>query len=95
MAKKASKTSTPAEIRKIAESGKLILGTAKTVKGLKLGNIKKVFITSNCPDSVREDIGKYASLSNAEVEELEIPNDELGVICKKPFSISIAGIVKD
>jgi len=95
MAEKENKKSTPAEIRKIAESGKLILGTAKTVKELKLGNIKKVFVTSNCPDSVKEDIGKYASLSNAEVEEIEIPNDEMGVICKKPFSISIAGIMKD
>ena len=94
MAKKAVKT-TLAEIRKLAEAGKLILGTEKTVKELKTGGINKVFITSNCPDNVREDIGKYASLSNAEVEELEIPNDELGVICKKPFSISIAGIVKD
>ena len=95
LAKKIKQPSSPAEIRKLAESGKLVIGTARTVKQLKLGKIKAVFITSNCPDSVREDIKKYAGLSKADVVEIELPNEEMGVVCKKPFSISIAGIVKE
>ena len=33
----------------------------------------------------------YAKLSNVEVVNLDIPNDELGLACKKQFSISILG----
>jgi large subunit ribosomal protein L30e len=95
MAKKAKKPSSPAEIRKLAESGKLVMGTERAIKQLKQGKVKKVFITSNCPGDVRENVKRYARLSKVEVTELEIPNDELGVICKKPFSISIAGVVKE
>ncbi len=92
---KAKHPSSPAGIRKLAESGKLVIGTARTVKQLKQGRIKAVYITSNCPDSVRENVKKYAGLSKADVVEIELPNEELGVVCKKPFSISIAGIVKE
>ena len=52
-------------------------------------------MTINCPDEVKESIKRYAGLSKAEIEELDMPNDELGIACKKPFSISIAGVVKD
>ena len=95
MAKKAKQPSSPAEIRKLAEAGKLVIGTERTMKQLKQGRIKAVFVTSNCPDSLREDVKRYAGLSKADVVEIELPNDELGVVCKKPFSISIAGIVKE
>jgi len=95
MAEKIKELTSSADIRKLAESGKLIVGTARTLKQLKLGKVKSVFITSNCPDDVREETKKYADLAKAKVEEIELPNDELGVICKKPFSISIAGVVKE
>ena len=84
-----------AGIRKLSEQGKLALGTEMVIKKLKLGKISKVFVTSNCPESIREDISRYASLSGAEVIELDIPNDELGIVCKKQFSISIAGLVNE
>ena len=95
MAKKAKKAADYViEIRKLLESNKIVIGTDEVMKLLKLGKISKVFITSNCPDSVKEDLEKYAGISKAEVVQLDIPNEELGVVCKKPFSISVAAIVK-
>lgn len=74
--------------------GKVVIGTARTIKNLKLGRLEKVFLTSNCPKSVKEDIKYYAKLSNAKVVQLKQPNDELGIICRKPFAISVLSITK-
>ena len=89
-----AKKITSAEIKKLLKSGNVILGTERAVKGLKLGKIDKVFVSSNCPSRSENDLNYYARLSGAELHKLEYPNDELGVICKKPFSISVLAVVK-
>ena len=80
------------EIRKVVKEGKAVIGTDSVVKGLKLGKINKVFITRNCPISVKKSIKHYASIAQVDVVQLKVPNDELGVLCKKMFSISVLGI---
>ena len=92
MAKEKSLTSS--EIKKLIKSKKFIVGTNRTIEGLKLGKIEKVIIILNCPKKVFNDINYYAELSKAETVKVNYPNDELGVICKKPFSISILSILK-
>lgn len=83
-----------AEIKKMIKSGILVIGTKRTIKGLKLGKVQKVLVSSNCPASVENDINYYAGLSGAEFHKLDYPNDELSVICKKPFSISVLALLK-
>ncbi len=82
------------EIKKALKQGKVIIGTEKTIKNLKLGKVSKVFLTSNCPEEVKKDITYYSSLAKADVVQLKQPNDELGVLCKKPFSISVLSFLK-
>ncbi|MBW2966805.1 50S ribosomal protein L30e [Candidatus Woesearchaeota archaeon] len=77
------------DIKKMVKEGKVIIGTSRTIKALKLGKAEKVFLTSNCPDDVKEDIEYYGKLSKVKVVKLRQPSNELGVICKKPFSISV------
>ena len=83
-----------AEIKKMVKSGSLIMGTEKSVKSLRLGKVEKVLLSSNCPVNVEKDLSYYAGLNGTEVHKLDYPNDELGVICKKPFSISVLAGVK-
>lgn len=83
-----------AEIKKMLKAGNLIIGTERSVKGLKSGKVQKVLLSSNCPAGVEKDISYYAGLSGAEFHKLDYPNDELGVICKKPFSISVLALLK-
>jgi len=83
-----------AEIRTLLKGKKLIIGTDKTLKNLKLGKIKRVYTSSNCAEKVFDSIQHYAKLSNAEVLKLKYANDELGILCKKPFSISILSVMK-
>ena len=90
----AEKTFSSTELKKLFKSKSLIIGTERTIKSLKKGGIDKVFLSSNCPENVEKDMNYYASLGKAEVVKLQYPNDELGVICKKPFSISVLSLLK-
>ena len=83
-----------AEIKKILKSGNIVIGTERTIKNLKLGRVQKVLLSSNCPARVENDINYYAGLSGTETHKLDYPNDELSVICKKPFSISVLALLK-
>ncbi len=80
------------EISEALEGDKVIIGTERTLKALKKGELKKVFLSSNTSSEVIEDVEKFAQLSGVEVVRLEHPNDELGALCKKPFSISVLGL---
>jgi len=93
MAKK-NKADPLQEIKKLLKNDKLVIGSEETIKNLKRGNVEKVFFTSNCSDIVKQDIQHYAGISDVPVIELEHSNSELGVQCKKPFSISVVSISK-
>lgn len=82
------------DIKKLVKDKKVFIGTQQTMKNLKTGKVAKVFLTSNCPEDVKDDIKHYAKISGTEVAELDIPNDELGVMCRKQFPISVLGIIK-
>ena len=82
------------EIKKLLDSDKLVFGKDRVIKGLKNGEFVKVFLASNINSESLEDVERYASLSNAELEHLKFPNDELGTFCKKPFSVSVIGLLK-
>ena len=83
------------DIKKIMKEGKAIIGTEKTVKALKQGKTSEVFISSNCPADVKETIESYSRIGGVKVSQLEIPNDELGVICRKSFAISVMCVIKE
>lgn len=82
------------EIKKALKEGKAIIGTERTLKDLKLGKVSKIYLTSNCPEDVEEDVKYYSKLAKVEVVKLKQPNDELGALCKKPFSVSVLSVVK-
>lgn len=93
MAKKATDKDIT-EIKKLLNNPEMIVGTDETIKHLKKGNISRIFLCSNCSKQARADIEHYSRLSNTEIINLKQANDELGVVCKKPFSISVISIKK-
>ncbi|MFH1642309.1 MAG: ribosomal L7Ae/L30e/S12e/Gadd45 family protein [Nanoarchaeota archaeon] len=82
------------ELKKLLKSKEIIIGTERTLKSVKLAKLSHIFLSANCPEDVIEDITHYAKLTSVKVIKLNVPNDELGVVCKKPYSISVLGIVK-
>ena len=85
---------TSSQIKKMLKSESVVIGTGRAIKNLKLGRVQKILMSSNCPANVESDINHYAGLSGAELHKLEYPNDELGTICRKPFSISVLAFLK-
>lgn len=82
-------------IRKLVGTKKLIMGTERVVKALRLGKLEKVYVATNCVKDVEEMLKKYCRLTKATFVKLSYVNDEFGTLCKKPFSVSVIGLVKE
>jgi len=47
------------------------------------------------PENIKKDIEYYQKLGNFEVEVLNYSNEEVGLLLKKPFKISVISILKN
>ena len=82
------------EIKKAEAEGTLVVGTKETMKAIRNGKAARVFLAKNCPDAVRKDVEHYAKLSGFSVESVEYSNEDIGMVCKKPYSISVVCVLK-
>lgn len=82
------------QIRKLLTAKKIIIGAERTMKALRSGRLSGVFLSATCSDSTEATFSKYARLAGVEIKKLHFPSDELGVVCKKPFAISVLGVLK-
>ncbi|MBS3124319.1 ribosomal L7Ae/L30e/S12e/Gadd45 family protein [Candidatus Woesearchaeota archaeon] len=80
-------------LKEKSQSGKALLGKEEVLRGLRKGLVKKVFLSSNCQPQIKSDILHYSKLAGTEVVELSLNNEELGVLCKKGYFVSVAGIL--
>ncbi len=79
------------ELKKALTEKGLVLGSRKVISKLKNAKLKKVFLSSNCRDDVARDVRHYAKLNKIELIQLDKTNEDVGVLCKKSFSISVLG----
>lgn len=63
--------------------GELVFGARQCKKALKKGIIEKIIFASNCPDLIKQSLSRYALMSNVQLINSNIPNDELGIVCKR------------
>ena len=82
------------EIKKLVKSKQLVIGTQRAIKSLKISKVQKILMSSNCPEKVEKDINYYAGINGTETYKLDLSNEELGILCKKPFSISVLALLK-
>lgn len=82
------------ELKLGLKQNSLIIGTKRTIKAIRSGEVSKVFLASNCPAQLAEDVDHYCELAEIPVERLTVDCGELGSVCKKPFFISVVGIAK-
>ena len=71
------------------QDGKVIVGKERVLKHLRGKGLAKVFLASNCPKDLKEDIVTFAKLVKVPVIELVLSNEELGLFCKKNFFIAV------
>lgn len=77
------------ELRKDLKTKKPIFGADRAIKELKIGKLNKIYLSSTCREDLKKDIKQYAKLAGVKIIALEETNEDLGVICKKPFNISV------
>ncbi len=77
------------DLKKILKEKKVMFGTNQTIKGLKTGKVKEVFLANDCPEKVIEDIEHYASFSKIIINKLNQSKKDLGLVCKKNFAICV------
>ncbi len=75
-------------LRKAMKTGKVFLGSKRTIKALKNGEAKLVIVAANCPEEVRLKIQSF----EVPVIEFKGTNMELGAVCGKPFSVAALAI---
>jgi large subunit ribosomal protein L30e len=81
------------DVRTAVKEGKAIFGSERTLKLLRQGKITKVFVSLNVSKEVDGDISHYTRISKVPIVKLKVTNEDLGTLCKKPFPISVIGVI--
>lgn len=81
------------ELKQAVSTGKVILGSDKTVKKLKAGETKLVVLASNCSDVTKADVRRYADVTGTPMYTYRGDSAKLGLACGKPFLVSAIAII--
>lgn len=81
------------DLKKLLAAEKLVLGTAETLKLLRKGKLQKIFLASGSDAELKVTIERYCKMGNVEYVEIAQTSEEIGVLCRKPFAISIVGVL--
>jgi len=82
------------EIRRAVETGKVILGSRRTLRLLKLGKGKLVIVASNCPKELKEAAEYYCKLTGIKLYSFPGSSVELGVVVGKPYPVSLMTVIE-
>ena len=77
------------EFQTALKKEKIVIGSNKTLRNLRAGKTKKIFLSSTCPTTIKNDITYYSKINDVPVVQLEQPSDELALICKKKFHVNV------
>ncbi len=81
------------ELKVAINTGKVILGSRRTIKSILRGEAKLVIIAANAPPDIKSDIEYYARLAQVNVITFPGSSWDLGAACGKPFKVSALAIV--
>lgn len=76
-------------LRDELKSKKPVIGLERNLKMMRNSSVKRVYVASNF--NARENITAIGKSIGIEVSVVSENSKELGVMCKKPFSISVLG----
>jgi large subunit ribosomal protein L30e len=77
------------EILNANKTGNIIVGYRQSRKFIKLDRAKVVVLASNVPEKIRKEIEHNAKIAGIKVEIFDKSSKELGVLCGKPYPVSV------
>lgn len=93
MGKKQQTESVNSKLALVMKSGKSVLGYKQTLKALRKGTLKAIFIAVNTPSLIKAEINYYSVLSNVPVYHYSGNNILLGSACGKYHRVGTMGII--
>lgn len=79
-------------LRITIKSGKVIIGSKRTLEDIKKGKTKLVIMASNAPSEISQDIEYYARLGEIPIYVYPGSSWDLGSVCGKPFMVSTLAV---
>jgi len=79
-------------IKENLKEDKVIIGFKSVIKILKKGSPQMIVLANNIPEENKKMIIHNAQISNVEIKEYQNDNINLGLVCGKPFPISVLAI---
>jgi len=79
-------------LRIAIKSGKIIIGSKRTLEDMKKGRTKLIIVASNTPSEISQDVEYYAKLSKVPIYIYQGSSWDLGSVCGKPFMVSTLAI---
>jgi len=83
------------ELKNLMKTGKYVLGANSTIRAVASGRAKMIIIAENAPPEFRERALYYTKLGNIPVYVFKGTSQDLGVICGKPFKISMLAVIDE
>jgi large subunit ribosomal protein L30e len=81
-------------IRMAVDTGKVVLGSQRSIKLVLTGEPKAVVLAANAPAMLRADVLRYAGKASVPVIPYSGTSIELGTVCGKPFPISVMCVME-
>ncbi|MEM4295887.1 MAG: 50S ribosomal protein L30e [Candidatus Anstonellales archaeon] len=77
------------KISVLVETGKILVGTRKSIKALLTGNPKLVIYASNIDEQKKDEIKKLGEKASVKTIEFNGSSIQLGKLCGKIFPVSV------
>lgn len=81
-----------ATIQEKVKKNEVVLGYNQVIKLLKTGKLKMIVLANNIQNERKETILHNAKLSKVDVKNFDNDSVNLGLVCGKPFSVSVLAI---
>ncbi|MBI5226875.1 50S ribosomal protein L30e [Candidatus Micrarchaeota archaeon] len=81
-------------IRLAVDSGKVSLGSQKSLEHARRGDAKLLIMAQNTPAGLAEDLKHFCSLSDLRLVQFKGTSMQLGTVCGKPFPVSALSVIE-
>jgi len=83
------------ELKKVLKEGEVIIGEKRAKKGILLGKVKLIILSSDLPERMKDEFKHYAEMSEIPFYDYPGTSKDLGYTCAKPFPISSLAVVNE
>jgi ribosomal protein L30E len=81
-------------IRNAQKADKLVIGLETTMNALKNDKLEYVFMANNAPQNMIDDVTHNGTVTETLASQVSINAEDLGVVCKKQFRVTIVGVLR-